>query len=71
MLKFIMKNESIFIYGDYDADGICATAILWEALHEFGLNVLPHIPDRFSEGYGINAQSVKDLKLNSSCDNMI
>lgn len=56
------KKEQVIIYGDYDADGICATAILWESLHEFGLNVLPHIPDRFNEGYGINAKSVQDLK---------
>lgn len=56
------KKESVIVYGDYDADGICATAISWEALHEFGLKVLPHIPDRFTEGYGINAKSVKSLK---------
>jgi len=57
------KKEEVIIYGDYDADGICATAILWESLHEFGLNVLPHIPDRFEEGYGINSKSVEDLKV--------
>lgn len=56
-------KEKVIIYGDYDADGICATAIFWEALHEYGLEVLPHIPDRFEEGYGINAESVKNLKL--------
>ncbi len=56
------KEEEVIIYGDYDADGICATAILWESLHEFGLNVLPHIPDRFNEGYGINPKSVERLK---------
>jgi single-stranded-DNA-specific exonuclease len=57
------RKESVIIYGDYDADGITATAIVWEALHTFGLNVLPHIPDRFEEGYGINSQSIKNLKL--------
>ena len=56
------KDEHVVVYGDYDADGICATAIVWEALHEFGLNVLPHIPNRFSEGYGINPESVDELK---------
>jgi single-stranded-DNA-specific exonuclease len=35
---------------------------MWEALHEYGLEVLPHIPDRFEEGYGINAESVINLK---------
>jgi single-stranded-DNA-specific exonuclease len=57
------KKEEVIVYGDYDADGITATAIMWEAIHEFGLNVLPHIPDRFEEGYGINSTSVENLKL--------
>ena len=56
------NKESVIVYGDYDADGITATAIMWETLHEFGLDVLPHIPDRFEEGYGINAESVTKLK---------
>ncbi|MEK7550696.1 MAG: single-stranded-DNA-specific exonuclease RecJ [Patescibacteria group bacterium] len=63
-LKLAKKNkEGVIVYGDYDADGICATAIIWEALHEYGLDVLPHIPDRFSEGYGLNPESVQNLKL--------
>ncbi|MEK7112216.1 MAG: single-stranded-DNA-specific exonuclease RecJ, partial [Patescibacteria group bacterium] len=49
------KGEMIIVYGDYDADGICATAILWERLYSLGLNVLPYIPERFSEGYGLNS----------------
>lgn len=56
------KKESVIVYGDYDADGICATAILWETLYKLGLDALPYIPERFSEGYGINAQSVEKLK---------
>ncbi len=56
------SGEHVVIYGDYDADGVCSTAILWEALHASGLNVLPHIPDRFEEGYGINPGSVESLK---------
>jgi len=57
------SGEQVIIYGDYDADGITATAIMWEALHSLGLNVLPHIPDRFEEGYGINSESIRNLKL--------
>jgi single-stranded-DNA-specific exonuclease len=56
------NKESVIVYGDYDADGITATAIMWETLHSLGLDVLPHIPDRFEEGYGINALSVENLK---------
>ena len=62
-IKKAKKNkEKVVIYGDYDADGICATAILWETLYSMGLDVLPYIPERFSEGYGLNAESIKKLK---------
>lgn len=60
--KAIEKNEKILIYGDYDADGVCATAIMWETLYKYTKNVLPHIPNRFSEGYGINTESISSLK---------
>jgi len=56
------KRQKVVVYGDYDADGICATAILWEALYKMGLKVLPYIPERFSEGYGLNIESIKKLK---------
>ena len=56
------NKEKVIVYGDYDADGICGTAILWETLYSLGLNVLPYIPERFSEGYGLNAESIKKLK---------
>lgn len=60
--KAIKQKQKIIIYGDYDADGICATAILWETLWKLKANVTPYIPDRFSEGYGLNAESIKQLK---------
>ncbi len=56
------NDENVIVYGDYDADGISGTATMWEVLHAAGLNVLPHIPDRFSEGYGLNLDTVKKLK---------
>ena len=62
-LKSALKNkEKIIIYGDYDADGICATGILWETLFDLDFDVWPYIPERFMEGYGINFKSVKVLK---------
>ena len=56
------NGEHVIVYGDYDADGITGTAILWEILHDIGIFVLPHIPERFSEGYGLNLESVEKLK---------
>lgn len=65
-IKLAKKNkEDVIIYGDYDADGITATAILWEALNKYGVKVMPHIPDRFSEGYGIKAQTVTKMKADN------
>lgn len=58
----IKSGEGIVIYGDYDADGVCATGILWETLYRLGKNVKPYIPDRFSEGYGINPLSIQKIK---------
>ena len=60
--KAIEKKEEVIVYGDFDADGICGTAILWEALAQKGAKVLPYIPDRIKEGYGLNNQTLKRLK---------
>src|SRR3990170_4287349 len=60
------NNEKVIVYGDYDADGICATAVLWETLYEMGFDVLPYIPERFSEGYGLNAESIENIKIQNS-----
>jgi single-stranded-DNA-specific exonuclease len=74
----LKRREKIIVYGDYDADGVCATAIMWETLFELGADVLPYIPDRFEEGYGLNSQSVRKvvaenpkLKLIVTVDNGI
>lgn len=56
------NKEKIIVFGDYDADGVCATAVLWEALYSLGFDVSPYIPDRFSEGYGLNAKTIERLK---------
>src|SRR3989344_6910508 len=58
----IKNKEKIIVYGDYDVDGISATAILWETLDFLGANAKPYIPDRFTEGYGLNVESIKKLK---------
>lgn len=58
----IEKEERIFIHGDFDVDGICATAILWEYLYnEMEANVLPYIPSRVDEGYGMSEKSLNAI----------
>lgn len=56
----LSKQENITIYGDYDIDGLCATALMVSALKDFGfLNIKTYIPNRFTEGYGLSQESVK------------
>ena len=55
------KKQKILIFGDYDVDGICGTAVLWEALWQKGFDVLPYLPKR-SEGYGVSAKTIARLK---------
>ena len=55
----IKKKQNILIYGDYDADGITATAILWQTLHSKGAHVTPFIPHRQDDGYGIKFDSIQ------------
>ena len=53
----IKDNQNILIYGDYDVDGITATAILWQVLFNQKANITPFIPDRELDGYGVRADS--------------
>lgn len=74
----IKRKEKIVIYGDYDVDGICGTAILWETLYKVYTNIVPYIPDRFEEGYGLSVMGIDnllkkhpDIKLIITVDNGI
>ena len=49
------------VYGDYDVDGLCASVIAQEALRAVGLKVIVYIPDRHTEGYGLNEDAVRNL----------
>jgi single-stranded-DNA-specific exonuclease len=57
----IRQNENIVIYGDYDADGVTATAVLVLALKSMGAKVREYIPNRFEEGYGLNLEAMRNL----------
>lgn len=54
-------GRKIAVYGDYDCDGVCASAILLETLRGLGADVLSYIPDRHTEGYGLNDEAVRRL----------
>ena len=57
----LANDEKIAIYGDYDADGVTATALLYLYFRSLGKEVITYIPDRNSEGYGLNMNAVKTL----------
>ncbi|MBL7159325.1 single-stranded-DNA-specific exonuclease RecJ [Candidatus Microgenomates bacterium] len=59
--KAIAKQESIIVYSDFDADGICGGAILWETLNSLGAKAMPYIPDRIKEGYGLSKKGIDQV----------
>ena len=58
--RALALGERIAVYGDYDADGVCATALMLQTLRRLGGAVIPHIPHR-DEGYGLNEAALRDL----------
>lgn len=52
--KAIDAGETIVVFGDYDVDGVCASAILYKGLTSIGAKVMPYIPHREREGYGLS-----------------
>jgi len=68
LIKAVKNNKKIFIHGDFDADGITATAILWEYLYrnvakhlDIDVKIIPYIPDRVDEGYGLSDSSIENM----------
>jgi single-stranded-DNA-specific exonuclease len=61
ILGAIADGTSICVHGDYDADGICATALAVLILRELGANVFWHLPSRFDEGYGLARDTITRL----------
>ena len=57
----IERGEKICIHGDYDVDGVCATALAVLTLRELGADVGWHLPSRFEEGYGVSGETVAKL----------
>ncbi len=58
----IQEEERIAVYGDYDADGVTATALLTDLLKKLGAHVQGYIPNRFDEGYGLNTEALDALQ---------
>jgi single-stranded-DNA-specific exonuclease len=61
ILWALNNHEPVAVYGDYDADGVTATALLTQVLRSLGGDVLGYIPNRFDEGYGLNTEALDVL----------
>ncbi len=61
ILEAIHKKEQIIVFGDYDVDGVTGAAILWETLTSIGANVMPYIPHRVDEGYGLSKKGIDNV----------
>ena len=62
IIEFAVKSsQKVCVYGDYDADGITSTALLYNFLKSKGAEVAYYIPNRETEGYGLNLEAVKKL----------
>ena len=76
MKNSINKKQKILIVGDYDVDGVISTLVLYKSLIRLGADVSYHIPDRVTEGYGINESIIRNAKSDNidliiTCDNGI
>lgn len=59
--KAIKEKTQIVIFGDYDVDGIAGSAVLWESLNSVGAKVMPYIPHRVDEGYGLSEKGIENV----------
>ena len=60
IINALRKKEKVLIHGDYDVDGVTATALLLFTLKEFGVEPVYYIPDRITEGYGLGSNGVEE-----------
>ena len=61
--KTVELNEIVYVYGDYDADGVCSSILMVEALRKVGIKeVGVYIPHREHEGYGLNNKAIDHIK---------
>ena len=71
VISALTENQPICIYGDYDVDGTCSTALLYMFLKELGANVDFYIPRRLNEGYGLSKDGIDAIKINNNAKLLI
>src|SRR5207247_2239475 len=61
VLTHVRRKSLIAIHGDYDVDGVCSTALLTGVLRRLGATVMPRLPSRTEDGYGLSAEAVRKV----------
>lgn len=61
LAQAVRRREPVLIFGDYDADGLCGSALLTRLLRRFGLPVRHYLPHRIQEGYGLNRKALQSI----------
>ncbi len=69
--KAVDEKEQIVVFGDYDVDGITGSGILWETLFALGAKVMPYIPHRKEEGYGLSLKALENQELRTKNPQLI
>ncbi len=62
VMRAVKNKERILVYGDYDADGICSTAIMVSVLSDIGAHVIPFLPHRYDDGYGLSGAALTRMQ---------
>lgn len=62
LAQALKNRDKIAVYGDFDADGICGTALLVDGLQQLGAAVIAYLPHRLEDGYGLNAKALDYLR---------
>ncbi|MBM3131998.1 MAG: single-stranded-DNA-specific exonuclease RecJ [Chloroflexi bacterium] len=60
--RAVLSGETIAVFGDFDADGVTASALLIQGLEQIGGKVIPYIPHRVDEGHGLNIPALRKLR---------
>ena len=71
IISTISNKEDILIWGDYDVDGITGTSLLYTFFKQIGVNPKYHIPNRLTEGYGLNSKVLRDFATKLSHNKLL
>lgn len=66
IIAAMKTQDKITIYGDYDADGLTATAVLLHFFSDLGIPVTSYVPNRLEEGYGLNSEAIEQISRNGT-----